>query len=103
MLVDERSHLESQLSELGAGEGSSVGLTYDSNFADSSQVTAERGETEALINELRAALREVEHAISRIDAGTYGFCEVCNRPIGEARLEAMPAVTTCIEHASSQR
>jgi len=103
LLEEERSHLAHQLSELGFGEEGETGLSYDSNFADSSQVTAERGETEALVNELRSTLGEVERALQRIEEGSYGFCERCGKPIAPARLEAMPAVTTCIEHASSPR
>ena len=103
LLEEERSALSHQLSELGFGEEGETGLSYDSNFADSSQVTAERGETDALVNELRLRLSEVERALQRIEDGRYGFCERCGKPIAPARLEAMPAVTTCIEHASSQR
>ena len=49
----ERADLRRQLAELGFGDAG--GLNYDSNFADSSQVTAERGEAEALAGELREA------------------------------------------------
>src|SRR6516165_611326 len=85
LLRNERAHLQAQLTELGfADQGS--GLSYDSNFADSSQVTAER-----LATELRESLDEVEAALQRLADGTYGLCEVCGKPIGSARLEAMPA------------
>ena len=33
-------------------------------------------------------------------AGTYGLCEVCGKPIGAARLEAMPAARLCIADAA---
>ena len=39
-------------------------------------------------------------AITRLDEGTYGTCEVCGQPIAPARLEAMPATRYCINHAS---
>src|ERR1700739_1172192 len=52
LLRNERAHLQAQLKELGfADQGS--GLNYDSNFADSSQVTAERGEAERLATGVR--------------------------------------------------
>lgn len=85
-----------QLAELGAGGG----ITYDSNFADSSQVTAERGEAEALAASLRETLGEVEHALSKIDTGAYGICEGCEQRIGPARLEAKPAARFCMDCAS---
>ena len=44
-----------------------------------------------------AHLSYVEAALKRIDAGTYGICENCGRPIQPARLEAMPWLTLCID------
>ncbi len=102
LLLGERESLESQLHELGFGD-TGGGLAYDSNFADTSQVTAERGETEALVRELRDALADVERALEKLDEGSYGTCERCGQPIAPARLEAMPAVKTCIQCASTQR
>ena len=88
----------SQLAELGFGEGG--GLTYDANFADSSQVTAERGEAEALAASLRETLDEVEHALGKLDTGAYGVCEGCGERINPARLEAKPAARLCMDCAS---
>jgi len=98
-LDHERESLEAQLAEIGHGE--SGGLDYDSNFADTSQVTAERGEAEALAGELSDALREVEAALGRIDDGTYGRCMRCSEEIPESRLEAMPMARYCVTCASS--
>lgn len=99
LLEQERRELREQLTELGFGEG---GLTYDANFADSSQVTAERGEAEALASSLRETLGEVEHALAKLDAGTYGVCEGCRQPINPARLEAKPAARHCIGCATKR-
>ncbi len=98
ILERERASLERQLAELGHGE--SGGLNYDPNFADTSQVTAERGEAEALAGELKEALAEVEAALARLDNGTYGRCARCGQQISPARLEAMPAAQLCITCAS---
>src|SRR5271168_941760 len=101
LLHAEQAGLQAQLTELGfADQGS--GLSYDSNFADSSQVTAERGEAERLASELREALDEVDAALARLSAGSYGVCEVCGKPIAPARLEAMPSTRFCIVDASRQ-
>ena len=98
LLEDERRQLQSELSELGHGEGG--GLDYDPNFADTSQVTAERGEADALAGQLQETLDEVALALGRLEAGTYGVCEVCGVAIAPARLEAMPATRFCINHAN---
>jgi len=77
--------------------------TYDEGFADSGQVTAERGEVDALVGSLRDTLRDIDDALAKLDEGTYGVCERCGGPIGEARLEAMPAARLCITCASARR
>ena len=100
-LEQERDELRQRLAELGFADGG-TGLEYDGNFADSSQVTAERGEAEALANTLRETLVEVEHALSKFDGGSYGTCEECGNPIAPARLEAMPAARFCIDCASKR-
>jgi RNA polymerase-binding transcription factor DksA len=93
-LEAERADLRRQLEELG-------GLNYDSNFADSSQVTAERGEAEVLVGKLKATLDDVEHALQKA-ADDYGHCETCHKPIAPARLEAFPAARLCIDCASKR-
>ena len=97
LLEEERADLLAKLEELGLG---SAGLTYDSNFADSSQVTAERGEVEALGATLREALGEVERALEKVADGTYGVCEDCGQAIDPLRLEAKPAARYCINCAA---
>jgi DnaK suppressor protein len=98
-LQDERDRLLAQIRELGGGEK----LDFDENFADSGQVTAERGEVEALSGQLSETLSDIEDALAKFDHGTYGECESCHRRIPEARLEAMPAARLCIECASQRR
>jgi DnaK suppressor protein len=98
LLESEQGQLQAELAELGFGDGG--GLDYDPNFADSSQVTAERGEAEVLALQLRETLDEVALAIARLEEGTYGRCEACGEPVAPARLEAMPATRFCINHAN---
>ncbi len=102
LLTAEQAELHAQLTELGFGDRGDTGLNYDSNFADSSQVTAERAEAERLATELREALDEVDAALERVSAGSYGLCQACGKPIGGARLEAMPAARFCIVDAAKQ-
>jgi RNA polymerase-binding transcription factor DksA len=47
-------------------------------------------------------LAELEEAVKRVDSGSYGNCEACGKPIGEARLEAIPTARFCIEDQSKQ-
>ena len=100
-LQEEQQRLRDRLAELGHGGNGS--LTFDDGFADSSQVTAERAELEALASSLTETLTETEGALQKFDAGTYGRCERCGGEIADARLEAMPAARLCITCASQSR
>lgn len=97
-LEDERGRLRARLLELEPGSE-----VFDGGFADSSQVTAERGELGALAGTLTDTLQEVEDALAKLDDGTYGRCETCDNEIPAARLEAMPAARLCISCASKSR
>jgi DnaK suppressor protein len=99
-LEEERDRLRGRLAELGHGEDA---LDFDGGFADTSQVTAERGEIEALVGTLTDSLHDVEDALAKLDAGSYGACESCGNAIPAARLEAKPAARLCIACASTPR
>jgi RNA polymerase-binding transcription factor DksA len=99
-LEEEQARIRAQLEQMGYG---GVRLIFDEGFADSGQVTAERGEVEALAGTLLETLTEVEHALGKLESGDYGVCESCGQPIPEARLEAKPAARLCISCASSRR
>lgn len=101
-LTEEREHLLTQLEHMGRAPGTR-GLDFDEGFADSGQVTAERGEVDALAGSLLENLRDVEDALAKMDGGTYGACESCGQEIAPARLEAMPSARLCISCASNRR
>jgi DnaK suppressor protein len=97
-LTAERERVNGELRALGVDRGS-----YDEGFADSGQVTAERGEVDALLGSLRETLLDIDDALNKLEAGTYGQCESCGDEIAEARLEAMPAARLCMACASKRR
>ena len=48
------------------------------------------------------ALREIDNALEKLKSGTYGLCEICNKPIGLKRLKVMPSARLCIECKSKE-
>ncbi len=64
--------------------------------ADIGAKTFEREHELSLTHNARDLLRQNERAVQRIDAGTYGMCELCSNPIGKARLQAFPRATLCM-------
>jgi len=64
--------------------------------ADAGTKAFEREQELALTQNARDLLDQGERALARIDAGTYGVCESCGKPIGKARLLAFPRATLCV-------
>ena len=52
---------------------------------------------------LETGLLRIERALARLDEGTYGVFDRCERPIPTARLRAMPDSVLCVECASAER
>ena len=71
--------------------------SYDQHQADVATETFEREKDLSILDNIDGELADVEHALQRIDAGTYGTCEACGKTIDDARLEALPAARFCLE------
>lgn len=105
-LLGERQRLESLRDELerglaGESESSSLGELSDADQhpADVGTETFNRERDISLVESIDDELSDVEAALERLEAGTYGTCEACGRPISAERLEALPATRFCIEDA----
>ena len=105
-LADERARLDGVKSTFDdegltqQSENDSVGelSSYDQHQADMGTETFEREKDLSILEQVEAELADVEHALRRLDDGTYGTCEVCGKAIPDERLEAMPAARLCLEH-----
>ena len=72
----------------------------DEHDPEGATIAFERSQVSAVAQQVRAHVQEVEAALERLDAGTYGVCVRCGAPIGEERLAARPAASTCIRCAA---
>ena len=70
----------------------------ESDIVDQADIIVHRENDAAILADLEAHYDTILAALSRIEKGTYGICEVCGEKISEARLEADPAATTCVKH-----
>ena len=83
--------------------GELMSSSADNHLADTASETYERELDEGLEDDARDQLRQVDEAVARIDAGTYGTCSVCGKAIPVERLEALPWTTLCIDDARKQQ
>jgi RNA polymerase-binding transcription factor DksA len=75
--------------------------TDDEHDPEGSTIAFERAQVSALLTEARAYLGELDRALMRLEAGTYGTCERCGTAITPERLTARPATQTCVSCAAS--
>jgi DnaK suppressor protein len=90
-----RAEIEQAESQIARRLGDTVSEAGDDE-ADASSKLYEREQELALTHNTRELLEQTEHALALIDAGTYGVCESCGKPIGKARLQAFPRATLCV-------
>ena len=97
-LEEQRDNLRKEIIEQGGdADSDDAAIDVERGFADSAQSTAERARTLSVMKALRANLRWVNRALTKMDLGTYGVCERCGQPIAIERLEALPWAILCIE------
>lgn len=97
-LAHERERLVHQLAELGADEeGDLTGdVDFGDAFADAAAATAKRTETIGIVDALKQQLTDVDAAMAKLEAGTYGSCDTCGNDIGADRLEFRPMSIMCV-------
>ena len=106
-LKEARAELESEIAALRADLAKAASAVAErltdavrdagDDTADAGTKAFEREHELALTQHARGLLEQGERALARIDAGTYGVCESCGKPIGKARLLAFPRATLCVE------
>jgi RNA polymerase-binding protein DksA len=94
-LEGERARLLELLGEPIEGPGQ---MTYGSQAAAATHVFEQQRDL-ALRDQARSELTRVRAALEALDAGTYGRCTECGKPIAAERLEAIPWSALCIDCA----
>ena len=102
LLLEERTRVEHALRHLhdenpGTIEDEAEDETFDNHLGDAATVTFDREMDYSLEGNSGHVLAAIDEALTRIEEGTFGTCARCGKPIAEARLEAMPYATKCID------
>jgi DnaK suppressor protein len=104
-LKKEKAELLEKIEQLRALGQPSAERKEGSPFGKREEEADEASELEkrlALEKRLGESLNEVEHALQKYEAGTYGLCDSCGRAIEQARLEAIPQASLCLSCKASQ-
>jgi len=103
LLAEEQVRLAGIKEELDASraesqaESASEPSSYNQHQADIATETFDREKDLTILDSVEGELADVEHALQRLDQGTYGTCEACGKAIPDDRLEALPATRFCLD------
>ncbi|MGH8889150.1 MAG: TraR/DksA family transcriptional regulator [Acidothermaceae bacterium] len=104
-LASERAAIAARIAALSRDLEQVISAARDANVDDEhdpegATIAYEREQLHGLLNHAREQLDDVDHALARVAAGTYPFCEKCSAPIATERLTARPTARSCIRCAS---
>ena len=102
LLLEERRRVEGALGRLHEENPSTITEgeeeeTFDNHLGDAATITFDREMDHSLEENSGHVLAAIDEALKRIEEGTFGTCARCGKPIAEARLDAMPYATKCID------
>lgn len=102
-LEDERIQLQAELDRVQDENNENMDTAKNSfgatnHPADDASRVMSLERNMAVSGDLQYELESVDHALTRIEDGTYGLCEEDGEPIPLERLEARPASTFCVRH-----
>ncbi len=99
-LIVRKKELEAELNKISSKSGNK----REANFADigtdeddNAQEVSAFSDQLSLVAELSKHLEDVEKALKKIKAGSYGICKYCKKPIDARRLIARPDSGSCVE------
>lgn len=106
ILVSLRARLRGDLDQMtdealhqGSGEASGNLSNMPIHMADIGTENFNQDFTLGLIENEQETLNQIDDALGRIEAGTFGVCEECGQPITKSRLQAVPYTPYCIDCA----
>ena len=72
-------------------------VQFDEESGEGDTLAVERERDLALSAQARAAIEQIDLAVEKIHAGTYGQCETCGTNIPKERLKALPYAALCVK------
>jgi len=97
-----RAELEAELGRLTEPPSEGANVSFGKRVGEGTTEAVERLSTTATARSIAGSIDDIDRALAKIESGTYGLCSTCGNAIGEARLEALPASSLCIDCAASR-
>lgn len=93
------SEVDAEIAELTKPPEAGIGLGFGKRVGDGTTEAISRFTDVGVANDLDAIRERIEHALSKLEDGTYGVCDECGEAIADGRLRAAPQSALCIRCA----
>jgi DnaK suppressor protein len=98
-----QAELQGRLSGLAKAPERGADLAFGKRIGDGTTEAVSRLTDVGVGRSLEVSEARIARALAKLEEGTYGVCDVCGKPIAEARLRAAPDSVLCIEDARTAR
>jgi len=97
-----REVLRGELERLTEPPVEGVNIGFGKRVGEGTSEAVERLATTATARSIAGSIADIDAALAKLEAGTYGFCESCGEQIRSDRLEALRAASLCVKCAASR-
>ena len=102
-LREKKAELDDQMGQMEQRPSDQGSISFGKRVGEGTSMAVDRLSQVAVHDQLQVTLTDVNRALEKLDDGTYGNCDVCGKPIGEGRLEALPWAVLCVDDAARRR
>ncbi|MFM7145101.1 MAG: TraR/DksA family transcriptional regulator [Actinomycetales bacterium] len=99
-LLVKQQEVADRVASLTVAPEAAGGISFGKRVGDGTSIAVERLTQVAAHEQLLRQAAEVERALIKLDAGTYGICDACDRPIPQGRVDIHPWAVLCVPCAS---
>lgn len=100
LLLAKKAEIEGQLAGLAAPPEEQGSISFGKRVGEGTSMAVDRLSQVAAHDRLQVTLADIDRALAKVEDGTYGTCDVCGKPIGDERLEALFWAVLCVQDAA---
>jgi DnaK suppressor protein len=100
LLENRLAEVEEQLTSMARPPTEQSNISFGKRVGDGTQMAVDRLAQVAVHDRLQLVRNDIARALTKLNQGSYGRCDVCDEPIPPGRLEALPWAVLCLQHAS---
>jgi DnaK suppressor protein len=98
-LTDKLAEIDAEMAQMERPPDQQGTISFGKRIGEGTSMAIDRFAQVGVHDRLQRTRADVVRALEKLDEGSYGRCDVCGRPIGEGRLEALPWAVLCVEDA----